>query len=1667
MAKVSKYGQWKYPGEDTIVPTPDGRITMKDVPYPVLGIDNKGNRQMMMPGMDYQFSGKSVYEIPMVKSGGTRKVKIKKLPKAQIIGGIEYLGDVTQDEDNYWEQSYNKWIGKKLSPEEAYNAATADVNARRGPSHPYYVYNANSGLPNENSGVVVPAQKPNPYKHLQDWPDFNESGSAQDFYGNTDDAVKWEKQWYSRRANLPQFKDIAEKRLSLADSIEMQPWSADNWQNSLSPYATGYYSWDDATVNIPQSYFSRPSLYTHERSHWYDYNAPQDNMVTSYYKGKPIPLYNEYDPILNNIIPDEYMTPGGEGATNDVYSKEGIYSPFTNDDPNYDVNYYYNPTEVRARLNEWRRRLNIDPTKNYSNDEIQQIIDKDINSGDRGSFDLYKVLRGRGDLLKQINDSYVSTGDKENSDELPKAQRGLRKAQTVGQFSNPNFKSSYDWRKSPAENAELNRRAEAAGHNSVGEYEASGWAWQPEKTHFTKGQGTGIGIIKAQPQQQTWDQQVMQGIPGVPAAPPKAAPSIEDQVYSDRYRIPENENDIDYSTVIKSKIPGLSKSTHPDVQMLQQKEAADVAEWVDTKYKEESPEEKEQRNRESFIKYNTTPGKEDLEKVNPETGYAKAAYTGRPGAGPKLGGMSLWNPEDVANSGITDTDVNEYLEALYNNQQQADRVAQITLDLGFSKDEKEKERLSAELKDKKYILAQSDKVLNNTAFTKKLWDYQTGRQEAANKANMIGTATSTMGPLDAAVGLAAGLPALSATMAAPILGTSLTLGSAVNPFFYAAGINGFLNPNSDFSQAAEAWSKGKGSGTDVLLEAGLNTLNFLGYKSVPTDIGNFGKAYKEIATGESIIPYAWKSPAVGLSQEASADMFNSLLNSGKMTPVERNIVLEYQNNPSAFTGRFGSVDPVKRSALNDIIGKYELQFPQNSNAIATRRFNFNRGNLGANIENGRINFGDRPTSFSAGLGIEGYNGAPDRLVIPSRYLPKMKNNFITQEYSAIPKENLELIGQPSMTSREKLIDFGSGIGTTNEAINAERELLGTGLDFKQIGKVKNDIGGFDYVVKPRNIKPKIDTSTTLKVLPGSPNSAQYQIRGLTGTSTKTGLTEENVAAAIEREKQWIQSDEYIRRRAANTGETVEQIKADVAKILSTAEDARFNLNANITAQGQMTPKSLFNRVPGVEVAKHAYNPINTLEHETGHLYSPSIHGQTDAALHKGMLEADVASLPASERGVYANYPTLGKGFDKTSDAIKLGAEENYLNLGYEQQVRHLNARADILKANNLPLEAHLTEAEVKPFVDTWAEKMSKLVKDPKNPDLLKGEMDYDELWLQEALKIREGLLKEYGVAADSELTAAQRLVYKQRTREELTKVITDVLNKAWIAVPAIGVGAGMQQKKRGGAVNAISKYKNKFASKVNNDLPIAQSGAEVDYYMSSKKLNDEKNRIAQMRNNVIPISLSHSASSDNKPFNVKLPEGQHYCTTRACEIEREAGFPINQVASGYKLMNETTPENGWYPTAYNDLLPGDIAQIIRTVGGGHTMVSAGDAGNVPLQFRGEADPNQKAFYADSGEGNNFNFLSPKSENTLARWMDNVKKINYYTYKGNLPQYQKEFQQAAHNYLHDTSEGDYGPMAPIDAIPHKKQGGMQKAKTRKDKGFQILTDANGKYVFVKT
>ena len=64
-----------------------GEITMRDVPHPVVGIDNKGNTKLMMPGGEYSFPGSSVVEIPIKSKGkGFSLVKKANLGMKTIVG---------------------------------------------------------------------------------------------------------------------------------------------------------------------------------------------------------------------------------------------------------------------------------------------------------------------------------------------------------------------------------------------------------------------------------------------------------------------------------------------------------------------------------------------------------------------------------------------------------------------------------------------------------------------------------------------------------------------------------------------------------------------------------------------------------------------------------------------------------------------------------------------------------------------------------------------------------------------------------------------------------------------------------------------------------------------------------------------------------------------------------------------------------------------------------------------------------------------------------------------------------------------------------------------------------------------------------------------------------------------------------------------------------------------------------------------------------------------------------------------------------------------------------------------------------------------------------------------------------------------------------------------
>ena len=97
-------GQWAHPGEITKINS--NQITMQGVDYPVLGISDTGDTQLMQPGKDYKFKGKSVTEIPMMQAGGEEEKTYGtyQLPEVVITGEAPEKG--------FWDQSISAFLNE-------------------------------------------------------------------------------------------------------------------------------------------------------------------------------------------------------------------------------------------------------------------------------------------------------------------------------------------------------------------------------------------------------------------------------------------------------------------------------------------------------------------------------------------------------------------------------------------------------------------------------------------------------------------------------------------------------------------------------------------------------------------------------------------------------------------------------------------------------------------------------------------------------------------------------------------------------------------------------------------------------------------------------------------------------------------------------------------------------------------------------------------------------------------------------------------------------------------------------------------------------------------------------------------------------------------------------------------------------------------------------------------------------------------------------------------------------------------------------------------------------------------------------------------------------------------------------------------------------------------
>lgn len=253
--------------------------------------------------------------------------------------------------------------------------------------------------------------------------------------------------------------------------------------------------------------------------------------------------------------------------------------------------------------------------------------------------------------------------------------------------------------------------------------------------------------------------------------------------------------------------------------------------------------------------------------------------------------------------------------------------------------------------------------------------------------------------------------------------------------------------------------------------------------------------YLDIAEGANPFDYAWRSPAARFDNAAiesgikgdlmptSQKHFEDISSRLNLTDEERKILKEYSLDSGAFTGRgFETIDKNKRAVLDDILKRAEIE--TSDPLVMSRRVDASNPELFKRVGN-KIVF-DRPTSWSAGRDALGNNvraeRSPDRIVTK---LPSGKNKVLKNPYETLTDAQLEEYKQ-SLRAKgysEDLLDQYTEMFNVDRV--SERELLlGANSEFKQIGKVKNKIGGYDYIVKP------MDTPTQL---PGSANKFKSEI----------------------------------------------------------------------------------------------------------------------------------------------------------------------------------------------------------------------------------------------------------------------------------------------------------------------------------------------------------------------------------------------------------------------------------------------------------------------------------------------------------------------------------------------------------------------------------------------
>jgi hypothetical protein len=299
----------------------------------------------------------------------------------------------------------------------------------------------------DNLNIVPYEYKPGSYAQMA----WNQQKKG--FPEAVEDSNDWYESWYKERMKNPDFKDVATDRYNAIKNrqvpfnLEALPsFEERHGEGKLAtayrekvrdpknkPYENKIYIgnaiYPDEGVNdyynelfidptTIKEYIKKEAL--HETSHWLENNYPQKGTNRDDI---------EQDKILNIIMPKEYLNPNNE---NKLYNLEDF-----NGMPEKWNKYVSSPTEIRARLERWREFNKISPTKKYSKEEMEKIIDdniKEMKDELKGThlniMELYKLIRKDPKVLQQLNEKLVETDKKQDSKSFDINPFGIDKTKT-------------------------------------------------------------------------------------------------------------------------------------------------------------------------------------------------------------------------------------------------------------------------------------------------------------------------------------------------------------------------------------------------------------------------------------------------------------------------------------------------------------------------------------------------------------------------------------------------------------------------------------------------------------------------------------------------------------------------------------------------------------------------------------------------------------------------------------------------------------------------------------------------------------------------------------------------------------------------------------------------------------------------------------------------------------------------------------------------------------------------------------------------------------------------------------------------------------------------------------------------------------------------------------